>query len=379
MSHARLTLLLAALAGACSPGTPAKPARAVRVETVGAASSAGRAHYGGVVRAQTQVDLAFRVGGFVASIATAPANGANRGKASERLVQAGDRVAKGTVLATLRQADYRQRLSEANAMSAEASASYRHAKADYARDKKLFADGAISRAEYDGARARFEALAGGAGAAASRSGQMKLTLEDTRLRAPLDGIVLERTIEIGALVGSTTPAFVLADTSTVRVTFGVPDGAQRALSLGTETAVTTDAVPDRTFVAVITKIAAQADPKTRVFDVEASIDNREDLLKVGMPATVDVERRSLTAAAPAVIPLSALVRRPGDGDGFTVFVLNATAAPSVSARWVQLGPLTGNRVAVTKGLRTGERIVVQGASFVSDGESVLVVPTPGAS
>ena len=112
---------------------------------------------------------------------------------------------------------------------------------------------------------------------------------------------------------------------------------------------------------------------------EASIDNREDLLKVGMPATVDVERRSLTAAAPAVIPLRALVRRPGDGDGFTVFVLNATAAPSVSARWVQLGPLTGNRVAVTKGLRTGERIVVQGASFVSDGESVLVVPTPGAS
>jgi RND family efflux transporter MFP subunit len=379
-----LCALVALIFVACTPAAKKRTPIAVRVEKVAPSSAAGTARYSGTVQAQTQIELAFRIGGYVAAIA-APGREARDPKDKKApagrqpegigLIQSGDRVNKDMVLAVLRQSDYKQRLSELSGMTAEASAGYAKAKADLDRAKTLFAEGSIPQAEFDAIKARHDALAGSTAAAAARTSQASIALSDTKLRSPLDGIILDRRVEVGTLVAPGVPVFAIADTTTVKVVFGVPDSVQRDLSIGSEVGVTTDAVADRIFTGTITKIAAQADPKTRVFDVEASIDNRDGTLKVGMVTTIQLGKPGHTGDTVILVPLSAVVRIPPNEQGFWVFVTSEPAGVGqVSARGVELGNLVGNRVIVTKGLLPGEQVVVQGATLARDGDQVNIVP-----
>src|SRR4029453_4871766 len=135
--------------------------------------------------------------------------------------------------------------SEVSGMSAEASAGFRKARADLERARTLLGEKAISQADFGAIKARHASCAGAAGAAAARVGQAGIALTDSQLKAPFDGIVLERKIEIGALVTPGAPAFVLADTAMVKAVFGVPDGVQREFSLGQELTVSSDFTSDK--------------------------------------------------------------------------------------------------------------------------------------
>jgi RND family efflux transporter MFP subunit len=373
--------MVAALAFAaigCRP-TPAQRAPvAVRIEPVAPSTVVSMAKYSGTVQAQTQVDLAFRAGGYLQSLALVKGDGRDH-RFDSRPIQSGDRVSQGQVLATLRQSDFKQRLSEVGGMSTEAAASYRKANDDLRRAKKLLAESAISQAEYDAIKSRHDALAGEASAAAARVGQAGLALSDSELKSPLDGIVLERRAEVGTLVSPGVPVLTVADTSRVKVVFGVPDSVQRGLALGAEVHVTTDAARERVFNAVITKIAAQADTKTRIFDVEASIDNADGLLKVGLVTNIEVGRvlgdGGAHDAPPLLIPLSAIVKLRPEEESFWVFLVSdENGGPVVHSRAVELGNLVGNRVSVAKGLTAGDRLVIQGATLVTEGQRVNVVP-----
>lgn len=186
-------VLLACQLGCGHPREHVKPPRAVRIESIAQTTQTNTARYSGTVLAQTQVDIAFKVSGYVEAIAGLKIDKSDK---KPRLLQAGDSVARDTVLAALRKQDFKQKYSELAGMSAEASAGYRKAKQDYGRAKKLVDEGTISQAEFDSARARFDGYAGSASAAAARAGQAGLALSDSQLRSPIDGIVLERRVEV---------------------------------------------------------------------------------------------------------------------------------------------------------------------------------------
>jgi multidrug efflux system membrane fusion protein len=111
-----------------------------------------------------------------------------------------------------------------------------------------------------------------------------------------------------------------------------------------------------------------------VFDVEITVPNVDGALKVGMVAAVQVGDASASSAQPALVaPLSAIVR--GKGDGYAIYVVEDQAGEAVARlRSVTLGPMIGNQIAVTAGLRPGERVVVSGATIVTDGERVSIMP-----
>ena len=364
-------MVLAALLVGCHHATEyKKPLQAVRVESVASVASQSLTPYSGTALAQTQVDLSFKVGGYVQSIATVKDL-----QGRTRSLQAGDRVEKGMVLATVRESDYRAKLAELSGMRSDTSSAYARAKADYERAQTLVAQGSISQAEFDGVKARYGSAAGAAAAANARVSEASIALADARPKAPFDGIVLARGIEVGALVGPGTLAFTIADTTTMRVVFGVPDSVQRALAIDQTVTITTDALPGRTFGGTLSKIAAQADPKTRVFDVEATLDNADKALKVGMVMQVQIDLRNASAPPAALIPLSAVVRPPKAPTGFAAFVVTSEGGGDTAhLRTVALGDLVTNRVAVTTGLSVGDQVIVQGATLVTDGQRVMVVP-----
>jgi RND family efflux transporter MFP subunit len=339
----------------------------VRVRTVEQRSQLAGARYSGTVEPGTRVDLAFKVGGYVRDLAqTKSGNETHK-------VQEGDWVTKGTVLAVVRENDYEMRVSAAQAGVAEAIAAQKQAQLDFERAQKLHSTNAIAKVELDTQGARLETANARVEGAKSRIQEAQIALADCTLRAPIDGVVLKRPIEVGTLVAPGSVAFVLADTRNVKVVFGAPDKLIEKLKPGGTLTVTFEAVPGD-YAATISRIAPSADLKSRVFEVEATIPNPTDQLKVGMIAKLVVPEAALATSA-LVLPLTAVVRSPRDARGFSVFVVDGEAGKErAHLRDVKLGEVVGNGVVVSDGLKPDERVVSMGATLITDGEPVRVIP-----
>lgn len=368
---ARFVLFLVALfVVACGRrgASPDKIVTPVRVRVVEERSQLAGARYSGTVEPGTRVDLAFKVGGYVREIAQ------QRNGNETRKIQEGDFVTKGTILAVVRESDYEQRLGAANAGASEALAAAKQSQLDFDRTQKLTKENAVAKAELEAQGARLETARARVDGARARIKEAELALADCTLRAPIDGVVLKRPIEVGSLVAPGTIAFVIADTRSVKVVFGAPDRLIEKLKPGGHLDVGFEAVAG-TFTGTITRIAPSADAKSRVFEVEATIPNEKDQLKVGMIAKLVVPEAALTERA-LVLPLTAVVRSPRDPRGFSVYVVeNAQGKDTAKLRDVKLGEVVGNQVVVTEGLKVGERIVSMGATLLVDGEPVRIIPS----
>lgn len=396
-----ITLLVCALTGAAGcrrtekAATP--PPRPVRAASVEAYTARDGVTYSASIKPAVQVELAFKVPGYVATIhQVKSADGRTRD------VQEGDLVGRGTVLAEVIGSEYQARLAQARAQLAqaqaaqeaagfqrtEARATLAQARLDFDRAQKLLDAQSLTRADYDTTRSRHEEARARADATAAQvevAGarvegaraivqEAELTVRDTALRAPMDGVMIKRRIEVGSFVGAGVVGFVLADVRSVKAVFGVPDTVVAALRLGQPLELSTASMGDEMFNGRVTAIAPSADPSSRVFDVEVTIDNPRGRLRPGLVGPVIVGGGA-GAGPRTVLPLSAVVRPPGAADGYAVFVLEEQGGRQVARlRKVTLGGTVGNRIAVTDGVKTGDRVIAAGAALVIDGETVQIVP-----
>jgi multidrug efflux system membrane fusion protein len=372
MGRREISVALAVMlaCAACTPRAeeaPSKVVTPVRVRMVEERSQLAGARYSGTLEPRTRVDLAFKVGGYIRELGQIKAGG------TTRKIQEGDFVTKGTVLAVVREGDYQQQVAAAQAGLSEAVATQRQAQLDFDRTQKLTASNAVAKNEVDVQSARLQTAGARVESAKARIQEAQLQLADCTMRAPIDGVILKRPIEVGSLVGAGTLGFVIADTSSVKVLFGAPDRLVEKLKPGGTLAVTFDAVPGE-FAATISRIAPSADPKSRVFEIEATIPNPKDQLHVGMIAKLSITAEAATARS-LVLPLTSVVRSPHDPRGFSVFVVDSAKGKDVARmRDVKLGDVVGNVVVVAEGLKPNERVVSMGATLLSEGEPVRVIP-----
>ena len=363
----------ATLAGCHHDRVAEVPPTAVKVAVVEHAVSAASTHYSAQINPATRLDLSFKVGGYIDSVATLPGV-----DGKPRLLQEGDTVRAGQQLAAIRSTDYAQKLAEAKAALAQAKVSLDQAELDLARTQKLSETNSIAGAELDAARTKRDGAAASLSGARARLDQASTALSDTVLRSPLTGIVLKRSVEVGALAAPGTVAFSVADVGSVKAAFGVPDVVLPRVHLGAPLSITSEAYPNEKFEGHISLIAPSADPRSRVFEVDVTIPNADGRLKPGSVAALalDSAGEPATDAAP-LIPLSAIVRAPkraSGGSQFAVFVVDKTTGhPIVHARDVELGEYLGRVIPVQRGLTGGETVVVQGAGLLSDGETVEVL------
>jgi multidrug efflux system membrane fusion protein len=368
--------LLCSLAILSGCGQPAKVVEnqpiPVKVQTVENRSDAGPTRYSGSLEPASRVELAFRVGGYVDGL------GELSTPAGKRAIDKGDFVTKGTVLARIRAVDYLQKVKSADAALSEARAQEILAKEELSRARRLFEGNAITRAELDTKIARADSAKAQVEGAAARTGEAGISLSDTVLRAPMDGIVLSRSIEVGKLVAPGEPAITVADCRTVKAVFGAPQFLVEKLALGSPLTVFVGAEseaksPEKLLSARITEIAPSADGNGRVFSVEAELPNPDGELRPGAVVSVRVPDSALVQDA-LVVPLSAVVRSPQKADGFSVFVLEGSAERArARVRNVSLGEVIGNGVTVTQGLLRSERVVTVGATLLRDGNEAVVI------
>ena len=365
-----------------------KPITPVRVSAVDVYQPKGGGRYSASILPARQVSLAFRVPGFISNLYMV----------GGRPLEPGDMVSEGTVLARLREEDYQnstaqaqsqvdsahESLKSATAQLAQAQAGKTKAEADFARAKTLIESQSLTQPEYDSAKAQLDSTTAQVEAARAQiqaaqaqirtaeasTATAKLSEKDTALVAPFAASVVQRNVDLGMLAGSSLSAYTLADIGTVKAVFGVPDTVVVQMRRGQSIPLSVEALPGQGFRGTVSAIASVADAETRLFQVEVTVANRGLLLKPGMIASLTLGDTALSAPVP-VVPLSAVVRDRDNSSDFSVMVVENKIA---KARRVTLGPTFGDVLAVTSGLQQGELVIRAGATLVTEGEVVEVIP-----
>jgi RND family efflux transporter MFP subunit len=361
----------------------------VRVAAVDLYQPKGGGRYSASITPGRQVSLAFRVSGIVTGIHRVAGRG----------LEPGDIVTVGTTLAQLREEDYgnataqaqsqldaaREALRSANAQLAQAQASRVKAEADFGRARTLIASQSLTRPEFDaakaqfdvataqveGARAQVESTAAQIRTAEAAIASARLNQRDTALVAPFTASVAQRNVELGMMTGPSAVAYTLADISSVKAAFGVPDTVAVGLKPGRKIAVQIEALPGSEFHGAVTAIAAVADPETRLFQVEIALPNPGLTLKPGMIASLTLEDSGAAPPPVPVVPVSAVIRDREKSGQFMLMVLENKVA---RARRVNLGPTFGDVLAISSGVKPGELVIRAGATLIRDGETVEVIP-----
>ena len=345
-----------------------KPLTPVRTSEVQSIDTGMSNTYSANIQPYQQVDLAFKSNGYLASIRQVKdANG------KVRNIDQGDWVTKGTVLAVVEQDDYKQRLQQANAQLDRAKANYDRAKLSFDRMSVLYPAGAATKPDYDNANAQMLDTQAAIESARASVVEARMALDYCELRAPFDGWMVKRNVDVGQLVGPATNGFSIADVRSVKAVFGVPDIAMGRIRLGSPEIITTDAIPGN-FNGHVTSISPAADPKSRVYSVEVTVANGDNRLKSGMIASISISPGEL-AKRVNVVPLTAIVRSFNDPNGFAVFVPEGSSdTVKVRQQDVQIGSTYGNLIAVEHGLVPGDHVVTTGATLIKNGEQVRIIP-----
>jgi len=370
----KLVLLAAFAVGpfGCTPDDPPAPPRiAVTVITVSpGAAEAGSGAYTASLQPYQQVSAAFQVSGYINSIKQV--TGAD-GRMRE--IQGGDLVKAHELLATATSDTYQDLVSQSASALVSAQASYVRAKQDFDRDSTLLKQQVIAQATYDQALQVYQSARSQVDEAQAALRQAQVKLDYCKLTSPMDGVVLDRHIEVGSLVEPTTVAFEVADLSDMKAVFGVSDMEVGELKQGSLQTLTAEALPGVPLIGKITSVAPNADPTTRTFDVEVTVPNKDGKLRSGMIASLQIAMAGTPATSSATVPLNAIVRPPHDRNDFAVYVVEDRDGKSFARlRKVTLGEIVGNEIAVSKGVSIGDHVVMRGATMVSEGAEVKVIP-----
>jgi membrane fusion protein (multidrug efflux system) len=283
------------------------------------------------------------------------------GRVIETFVERGAEVKKGDLLARLDVRAVVLSAAEAQANAALSRAQQGTAKRECERYKKLLDQNAISQAEYDRAADQCETSPLSVAAAEARASAAAQVVSDGSIRAPFGGIVTERYVEAGEYVRQDTKVVSLVAVATLRLEFTVPEASIASVKAGGGLAFTVPAYPNRAFAGTVRYVSPAVREATRDLAVEAEVDNADRALYPGMFAAIEL----VTGEAPAaVVPKGALLAREGTSRVFAV------VDRRLEERVVQTGAARGDVIAVVRGVRAGETIVLGPTEALLNGQPV---------
>ena len=282
----------------------------------------------------------------------------------------GDEVKAGTVLMRLRAEDDPAKLEALKA-------SARLAEITYQRDQQQLKAQAISQAVLDTDEANLRS-------AKAQVAQQEALIEKKTLRAPFDGRIGIRAVDIGQYLAVGTVVVTLQQLDPIYADFYLPEQQLAILKTGAKVDLNADAYADKTFVGKIIAIDPKVDPQSRNVQVRARFDNGDRQLVPGMYAKVSVDRgaseRLVTVPAAAVTYnpygstlyiVDGITGNP-DKDGVYKDEKGQPAQFNIHQTFVTTGQARGDQIAIVKGVKDGEVVVVSGQVKLRNGVKVVV-------
>ena len=302
--------------------------------------------------------------------------------------EVGDKVNKGDVLARIDQRTPSNILSQAEADIGVSKVKLSNAAAQLERGKKLHSGKSISDKAFEDIQELHSFAKAQLVRAEVYLENAKIALEDTLVRSPVSGKVITRQAEVGTVITSPTAAvgggtllMRMADLNKVRVRAFVDEVDIGNLSLGQEVSLKVSSYKDKEFLGYISKIEplARVNQNVTTFPILIDIDNKEELLLLGM--TAEVKIKVIDAKANLTVPSGALRTRKNlnfvgtllglsdesiedfleerqENEGFTKFIVLKRVNNKPVPIWIETGNTDYNYVEVVSGLKSGEEIYV---------------------
>lgn len=344
-----LPVSLAFFLSACGHEEPVqtgvRPAMVVQPEPSARASDS----YPGEVRARYEPDLAFRIGG----------------KVSRRLVEEGERVKANQPLAELDPQDVRLQLEATRAQVTAASANLNLVRAERDRYKALLDRQMVSHSQYDNAEnlyrsgeARLKQIKAEFDVASNQAGYAVL-------RAPQDGVVAKRAVEVGQVVAAGQTVFTLATDGEREVLISFPEQNFGRFKVGQPVSVELWTQPGQRLEGHIRELSPAADPRSRTFAARIAFNSGKVPAELGQSARVFVQNDQQVSLS---VPLSAL-----SAEGGATYVWRVDASNTLHKTPVRVGPFTEKTVPVLEGLSPGDWVVAAGVHVLHEGLQVRPV------
>jgi RND family efflux transporter MFP subunit len=349
-----LSLILAgcdapAATAPASPAAAAKLERPVQVERVKFERAGANREFVGVVRARYETDLGFRVAGKIVS----------------RLINNGDVVHAGDVIARLDPQDFVLQVESAEAELAAATSNLAQARAEAERYATLKTRGFAAVADFDRKNAARDEAEGRLERARRTLDLARNQLSYAELKADADGVITATPAEAGQVVAIGQSVARLARHGEKEAVVALPESwlgearkSQASVRLWSD--------PDRRFTARLRELSPQADAATRTYAGRFTIADADDTVALGMTATVTLARAA--DGKIAKLPLAAVLNR---GSGPAVYVVDASGA--LELRDVKVAAFTEDAAFVTDGVRDGETVVTLGVQKLRAGAKVRAV------
>jgi RND family efflux transporter MFP subunit len=343
--------LAPALAACDDPAASATatPARPVQVQRVVFAAADENREFAGVVRARYETDLGFRVAG----------------KIVKRLVDPGDRVRIGDVVARLDPRDFQLQVESAEAELMAATSNLAQAAADELRYATLKTRGFAAVADYERKKAAKDEAEGRMERAQRALHLARNQLAYGDLKADADGVIMAILAESGQVVALGQAVARLAHRGEMEAVVALPEtvlGEARQ----SDASVRLWSGPDRRFAAHLRELSPQADAATRTYAARFTIENPDDTVALGMTATVVLSRPADTMVAK--VPLAAILNR---GTGPTVYRVDDAGV--LQRRSVTVSSFNEVAALVTSGLEDGDQIVTLGVQMLEAGQKVRAI------
>lgn len=324
------------VATGCASGPQAPVSRAIPVGTLTVAAddySAPGREYVGTVEEETAAALSFPVAGTVATLA----------------VREGERVGQGQTLARLDQRNLQSAYDGARATLTQAEDAMK-------RLQLLYDNGSLPEIRYVEAQTKLEQ-------ARSMERIARKNLDDSRLAAPFAGVIGRKSVEAGENVLPGQTIYTLLKTDIVRIKIAVPENEIARIGDGTQARITVGALGDKAYSGAVREKGAAANPISHTYEVKIPLVNTAGELMPGMVCRVTLPGD--TTAQAVMLPGNA-VQVGGRGERFVWCVRDGEAVRVP----VTVGALTDSGVAVTRGLASGDRVIVEGMQKVSEGTQV---------
>ncbi len=277
---------------------------------------------------------------------------ATAGRVERILVEVGDRVSAGQVVAELDRTSYYQAKIQFDKLAI-----------DLQRMDSLLRAGAIARQQYDAVKMQYDVA----------KTNMEFLRDNTALRSPINGEITGKYLNDGEMFtmspapGVGKPAIVsIMQLDRLKLLMGISSEYFSKIRLGMPVTVTTDIYPGRQFMGKIGKIYPTVDEMTKNFTVEIYLDNPGRMLRPGMFARASI---SLGLEEAILVPAFLVQKQPGTAERFVFVNENGAARRKV----VEPGDVFDDKVEIRKGLAEGDEIVATGQTRLRDGIKIQVV------
>lgn len=348
-----MVVVLAACGNAESTSQAPRPVLVARADAASGPEHAGLTAFAGEIRAREETALSFRVGG----------------KLARRLVDAGDQVHKGDLLAQLDPEDLQLQADASQAQLAAAEAQLARSRADYARFAALAKDQLVSRSSLDQQTASLRAAEGEVRAARAQRDVARNQSGYASLFASADGVIAARMAEAGQVLAPGQTVFSFAVDGEREVAFALPESNVRGFQTGQMVLVELWNTGGPPLSATIREISPAADPSTRTYAARASLaPGHVDAVALGQSARVYIVGAGQSGGL--TVPLSAVQR---DAEGRTMVWVADPKSQRARSVLVVAGSYSADSVPIVSGLKPTDWVVVAGGHLLHADQAVLPV------